>query len=86
MQRVLILVKYIMYIRGFNCNFNGGIGSYGLFVMVAAYMQMNPQIHFADICTIFMSLLKWYGEEFDNLNNAVSLRSEGSCFIRQEEL
>jgi DNA polymerase sigma len=86
MQRILILLKYIMYIRGFNCNFNGGIGSYGLFVMVAAYMQTNPQVHAADSSTVFMGLLRWYGEEFDNLNNAVRLREEGSCFIKHNEV
>ena len=73
-----------MYIRGFNFNFNGGIGSYGLFVMVAAYMHTNPQIHSADISTIFMSLLKWYGEQFDNLNKAVRLKENEPCFIKHE--
>ena len=36
-QKLVVLFKHILSIRGFNSNFSGGIGSYCLFVMIAAY-------------------------------------------------
>lgn len=39
MQRIIIAFKYILAQRNFNSNFKGGIGSYCLFIMVAAYIQ-----------------------------------------------
>lgn len=39
MQRTIIAMKYILANKGFNENFKGGIGSYCLFVMVAAYFS-----------------------------------------------
>ena len=39
MHRILIALKYILAHRGLNENFKGGIGSYCLFVMVAAFIR-----------------------------------------------
>jgi len=39
LQRVLLALKYTLAVRGFSENFKGGIGSYCLFVMVAAYFR-----------------------------------------------
>jgi len=38
-QRVLLALKYTLAVRGYSENFKGGIGSYCLFVMVAAYFR-----------------------------------------------
>ena len=38
-QKLVVIFKYILSIRGFNSNFSGGIGSYCLFVMIAAFMK-----------------------------------------------
>lgn len=34
----------------------------------------------------FLNILKWYGEEFDNMKDVVWLREEGNCFISQQLL
>ena len=39
LQRVLLALKYTLSVRGYSENFKGGIGSYCLFVMVAAYFK-----------------------------------------------
>lgn len=39
MQRILLVLKHILAEKGFNENFKGGIGSYCLFVMAAAYFR-----------------------------------------------
>jgi DNA polymerase sigma len=39
LQKLVILMKYILSSQGYNSNFSGGIGSYCLFVMVAAFIK-----------------------------------------------
>ena len=39
MHRIILAFKYILARKGFNSNFKGGIGSYCLFIMIAAYMK-----------------------------------------------
>lgn len=58
-QRLIILFKYILSIRGFNSNFNGGIGSYCLFAMIAAFMKNNSSHQ--ELSINFVNILKWYG-------------------------
>ena len=41
LQKLVLLLKYILSYQGYNSNFTGGIGSYCLFVMVAAYLKEN---------------------------------------------
>ena len=38
-QKLVLLFKHILSMRGYNSNFTGGIGSYCLFVMIAALMK-----------------------------------------------
>jgi DNA polymerase sigma len=40
----ILAFKYILAHRGFNSNFKGGIGSYCVFVMIAAYMKEYPEL------------------------------------------
>jgi DNA polymerase sigma len=42
-HRVILAFKYILAQRNYNENFKGGIGSYCLFVMVAAFVKEFPQ-------------------------------------------
>jgi DNA polymerase sigma len=83
LQKLVLLLKYLLSYHGYNSNFTGGIGSYCLFVMVAAYMKDNAKEKEGNEAKEFLNILKWYGEEFDNLNNSVWLREEGNCFISQ---
>jgi DNA polymerase sigma len=53
--------KYILAQRGFNSNFKGGIGSYCLFVMIAAYIKEYPELESLSEAEFFISTLKFYG-------------------------
>jgi DNA polymerase sigma len=60
-QKLIILFKYILAIGGYNSNFNGGIGSYCLFAMIASYLKSHPPASDADLSSSFLHILKWYG-------------------------
>lgn len=80
-QKLIILFKHILFIRNYNSNFAGGIGSYCLFVMIVAFIKNKNLEESAEISDIFQQLLKWYGEDFDNLVNVIQLSEEGPCFV-----
>lgn len=44
LQRVLLALKYSLSLRGFSENFKGGVGSYCLFVMVAAFFKEFEEV------------------------------------------
>ena len=64
MHRIILAFKYILAQRNFNSNFKGGIGSYCLFIMVAAYLKEKPESTKLEEIDFFMNILKFYGEEF----------------------
>jgi DNA polymerase sigma len=64
LQRVLLALKYTLSERGYSENFKGGIGSYCLFVMVAAYFQQFGEDRKEEDCEILLDILKFYGEDF----------------------
>lgn len=72
-QKLIILFKHILFIRSYNSNFTGGIGSYCLFVMIVAFVKSRNLEEGAEISDVFQQLLKWYGEDFDNLVNVIQL-------------
>jgi DNA polymerase sigma len=39
LQRMILVFKYILAEKGYNKNFSGGLGSYCLFIMIAAYFK-----------------------------------------------
>lgn len=60
-QKLVVLFKHMLSIRGYNSNFTGGIGSYCLFVMITAYLKEFGKEN-DSISTLFQKILKWYGE------------------------
>lgn len=66
MHRILLALKYNFSLRGWKENYSGGIGSYCLFVMLAAfYKEFNETREDSD-CEILLDFLKFYGEDFEN--------------------
>lgn len=63
-HRVILAFKYILVKRGFSSNFKGGIGSYCLFIMVAAFITEYPELQQREDGQFLMSILKFYGEDF----------------------
>ena len=53
--------------------------------MVAAYIKENEVKAETEDNEFFMSILKFYGEEFENQTKSIVLRQESSCFISLEE-
>lgn len=39
LQRIILVFKYILAEKSYNKNFSGGLGSYCLFIMIAAYFK-----------------------------------------------
>jgi DNA polymerase sigma len=39
LQRIVLVFKYILAEKCYNKNFNGGLGSYCLFIMITAYFK-----------------------------------------------
>ena len=72
-QKLIVIFKHILFIRSYNSNFTGGIGSYCLFIMIVAFLKNKNIGEGNDISDIFQQLLKWYGEDFDNLTNVIQL-------------
>jgi hypothetical protein len=44
LHRIVLAFKYILAKKGLNSNWKGGIGSYCLFIMIAAFLKENPEI------------------------------------------
>jgi DNA polymerase sigma len=81
LQKLVLIFKHILSVRGFNSNFAGGIGSYCLFVMIAAYLKTFAREQDMSLSDCFQNILKWYGEDFNNIGHAIRLQEEGNCFI-----
>lgn len=47
-NRTILALKYVLAQRGFSSNFKGGIGSYCLFIMVAAFITEYPEMQEVD--------------------------------------
>ena len=62
LHKIILAFKYILAKKGFNSNFKGGIGSYCLFIMIAAFLKENPDTLDLDEGMLFMKVLKFYGE------------------------
>lgn len=85
LQKLLILFKHIFALNGFNKNFKGGIGSYCLFVMIAAYLQTYPPSDQDSLYKIFRDIVLWY-KSFDNLHYIIWLQEKGCSFLKAEEI
>lgn len=44
----ILALKYILAKKDYSSNFKGGLGSYCLFVMVAAYIKEYPELENLD--------------------------------------
>lgn len=73
----VLAIKFILVQRGFSSNFKGGIGSYCLFVMVAAFLREFEEVGELDDGEFFVRTLKFYGEEFENQIKSIVLPSLG---------
>lgn len=47
-HRAILALKYVLAQRGYSSNFRGGIGSYCLFIMVAAFITEFPEMQEVD--------------------------------------
>ncbi len=54
--------------------------------MISAYLKGQNNKDDSDLCNNFIRILKWYGEDFDNLSYIVWLRKVGPCFVHEDEV
>ncbi len=64
LHRIILVFKYILAQKNYNKNFSGGLGSYCLFIMIAAYFKEFRSVLPEDEGQIFLEILKFYGEDF----------------------
>jgi len=74
LQRIILVFKYVLAEKGYNKNFSGGLGSYCLFIMIAAYLKEFKDSLAEDEGQIFLNILKFYSEEFENKLKSITLR------------
>lgn len=84
LQRIILVFKYILAENSYNKNFSGGLGSYCLFIMIAAYFMEFRDTLPQDEGQIFLNILTFYSEEFENKIKSITLRENQSCFLTLE--
>lgn len=68
LKTVVIILKKLLKAKNLNKPYNGGLGSYSLFLMAAAYFSMNPVSNAAEG---MIGFLDFYSRTFDNLNMGI---------------
>jgi non-canonical poly(A) RNA polymerase PAPD5/7 len=91
MRPLILLIKYFLYSRGLHETYHGGIGSFALQLMVLSYLQLHPSRndkHFKKADTLYtlgaqlVSFLSYYGKEFNYVKVGISVRDQGSLFLK----
>jgi non-canonical poly(A) RNA polymerase PAPD5/7 len=80
---LVILAKHLLHKQALNRVYTGGISSYTLFVMVAAFVKdyganQERRKHFS---CLLLELLEFYGSEFNPAVSAIQLNPQFESFI-----
>lgn len=61
MQSTLLVLKHILRRKGYSDSYTGGIGSFCLFLMVAAYCKVYP-VKEENPAEVLINFLRFYGQ------------------------
>lgn len=99
LRPIVFVLKQMVFMAGLNDPFTGGINSYGLILMVVAYLQVELRKHNTtkehvsnNLGTFFLNFLNNYGNvlDYNQLEIRPSLiseyRSDHSQFVPRQEL
>jgi len=71
-QPLMLVLKQFLLDRGLLTAFTGGLSSYGLFLMIARYLQ--EQSSWGDCGSLLMGFLDFYGNSFDPRITGISVK------------
>eukprot|EP00727_Mastigamoeba_balamuthi_P004321 m51a1_g13887 hypothetical protein (1283) ;mRNA; f:664538-669641 len=77
---ILLVLKQLLYERGLNNTYTGGLGSFCLSLMVASYLQVFDSHQAQDLGSLLVGFLSYYGTVFDYRTTGISTRNGGSHF------
>ena len=80
------MVKYLLSVLGLNEVYTGGLGSYGLLLMVVAFLQQKKET-FSDsspLSKLLSGFFCYYGVEFMYTTHGISVSGEGSLFLKED--
>eukprot|EP00344_Euplotes_crassus_P008154 CAMPEP_0197001480 /NCGR_PEP_ID=MMETSP1380-20130617/6171_1 /TAXON_ID=5936 /ORGANISM="Euplotes crassus, Strain CT5" /LENGTH=275 /DNA_ID=CAMNT_0042419165 /DNA_START=110 /DNA_END=934 /DNA_ORIENTATION=+ len=80
LKEMTLVIKQLLSLKGLNSPYKGGLSSYGVIIMIVAYMNFfNLQNAFLNISQLLMHFLEFYGSKFDERNVGI-LISRGGCY------
>ena len=68
LKGIVIVLKNILHMCHLDKPYFGGINSYMMVMLVAAFLRSNRSYN---ICDCFMKMLKYYGKDFDTKRSAI---------------
>eukprot|EP01128_Nolandella_sp_AFSM9_P006152 TRINITY_DN3100_c0_g1_i1.p1 TRINITY_DN3100_c0_g1~~TRINITY_DN3100_c0_g1_i1.p1 ORF type:complete len:524 (-),score=99.67 TRINITY_DN3100_c0_g1_i1:22-1521(-) len=89
LRSLVLVIKFLLKQRGLNDTFLGGIGSYTLVIMVAAYLQMRqktgapPPLENERLAVLVLGFLEFFAYHFDYAHCSLSVRNGGSVILKQ---
>ncbi|KAI9229756.1 MAG: hypothetical protein DHS80DRAFT_29553 [Piptocephalis tieghemiana] len=90
-RELVLLVKYFLSEKDMNAVFTGGIGSYGILLMVTSFLQRHPGVQTGkmdprkNLGVLFMEFLELYGRDFPLAHMAIVVR-DGGYYIPKNSL
>lgn len=72
-----IILKRLLFERGLNETYTGGIGSFLLFLMVLSFLQLHLPVgnaDFRDVGSLLLHFLDFWSRKWNYLNSAISWR------------
>lgn len=81
---LILALKYILHSNWLSEVYYGGIGSYGLTLMVVSFIQMRKRARASlALGDLFLGFLQLYGFQFNYELTGISLRNGGSYFPKK---
>lgn len=88
-SNLAFVLKCFLQLRGMNEVYLGGLGSYGLALMLLSHLQMHPLSNPAakipaPLGILLVDFFKLYGQLFNYVNTGISVRDGGSYFRKTD--
>jgi hypothetical protein len=87
---LLLTIKFLLQQLAINEPYNGGLGSYGLSMMLASFIQMHPKTNHVtggtepNLAYLLLDFFALYGRQFNYYTIGISVRGNGSYFNKFE--
>lgn len=81
LKPLVLVLKQFLFACNLNDTFKGGLSSYGLILMIVAYLQSKEQsqpavqhhVQCPNLGVLLIELLYWYGIEMEYINKGISI-------------